>query len=197
MPRSRIERVKSFSSPRVRRTLRGESGRLIEDVIQTDAALNPGNSGGALVDANGHMIGINTVIIGGAQGLCFAVPIDTAKRVIPELMREGYVARGWFGIAGQTQGLSRALARRLKLSAESGVLVVAVSGGGPAEAAGLRGGDVVLTLDGAPSPSVDAIHKLLTRERIGKRITLELLRNGARVQVGLNVQARPEELRSA
>lgn len=181
----------------VRRTLRGESGRLIEDVIQTDAALNPGNSGGALVDANGHMIGINTAIIGGAQGLCFAVPIDTAKRVIPELMREGYVARGWFGIAGQTQGLSRPLARRLKLHAESGVLVVAVSGGGPAEAAGLRVGDVVLTLDGAPTPSVDAIHKLLTRERIGKRITLDLLRNGARMQLGLNVQTRPEELRSA
>ncbi|HRE44892.1 MAG TPA: trypsin-like peptidase domain-containing protein, partial [Terricaulis sp.] len=113
--------------------LRGEGGRLIEDVVQTDAALNPGNSGGALVDSTGAVIGVNTAIIGGAQGICFAVPINTAKRIIPELMREGRVARGWLGIAGQTQGLSRALARRLELTGESGVLIAAVSSGGPAE----------------------------------------------------------------
>jgi S1-C subfamily serine protease len=181
----------------VRRTLRGESGRLIEDVIQTDAALNPGNSGGALVDANGHIIGINTAIIGGAQGLCFAVPIDTAKRVVPELMRDGYVSRGWFGIGGQTQELSRALVRRLDLKVEAGVLVVAVSGGGPAEAAGLRVGDVVLALDGQATPSVDAVHKLLTREKIGQRAALDVLRDGVMVRLGLVVQARPEERRSA
>ncbi len=136
----------------LRRTLRGESGRLIEDVIQTDAALNPGNSGGALVDADGSVIGINTAIIGGAQGICFAVPSNTAKSVIPDLMRSGRVARGWFGIGGQTQELSRALVRRLGLDVESGVLVVAISGGGPADAAGLRVGDVVLKLDGSPDP---------------------------------------------
>jgi S1-C subfamily serine protease len=181
----------------VRRTLRGEAGRLIEDVIQTDAALNPGNSGGALVDANGHIIGINTAIIGGAQGLCFAVPIDTAKRVVPELMRDGYVTRGWFGIAGQTQELSRALMRRLDLKVEAGVLVVAVSHGGPADAAGLRVGDVVLTLDGQPTISVDAVHKLLTREKIGSRVALDVLRDGVVVRLGLLVQARPDERRSA
>lgn len=181
----------------LRRTLRGESGRLIEDVIQTDAALNPGNSGGALVDARGGVVGINTAIIGGAQGLCFAVPINTAKLVIPELMRDGRVARGWFGIAGQTQDLSRALVRRLELDGGSGVLVVAVSSGGPADLAGLRVGDVVLKLDGAATPSVDAVHKLLTRDRIGRTVALDVLRDGVRVKLNLLVTARPEERRSA
>lgn len=176
----------------LRRTLRGESGRLIEDVIQTDAALNPGNSGGALVDAHGTVVGINTAIIGGAQGLCFAVPSNTARLVVPELMRDGRVARGWLGIAGQTQGLSRALVRRLNLSAESGVLVVAVAGGGPGEAAGLVEGDVVLKLDGVPTASVDAIHKVLTRERIGRTVELAVLRNGALTKLKLAVTARPE-----
>jgi S1-C subfamily serine protease len=181
----------------LRRTLRGEAGRLIEDVIQTDAALNPGNSGGALVDANGGVVGINTAIIGGAQGICFAVPINTAKLVIPELMREGRVARGWFGIAGQTQDLSRALVRRLGLDGESGVLVVAITGGGPAEQAGLRLGDVVLKLDGAPTTSVDAVHKLLTRDRIGRKVALDVLRDGVLVKLNLSVTERPDERRSA
>jgi S1-C subfamily serine protease len=176
----------------LRRTLRGESGRLIEDVIQTDAALNPGNSGGALVDAHGAVVGINTAIIGGAQGLCFAVPSSTAKLIIPELMRDGRVARGWLGIGGQTQGLSRALVRRLHLNDEAGVLVVAVAGGGPGEAAGLEEGDVILKLDGEHTPSVDAIHKLLTRERIGRTVELLVLRNGACIKRKLAVTARPE-----
>lgn len=175
----------------LRRTLRGAGGRLIEDVIQTDAALNPGNSGGALVNADGAVVGINTAIIGGAQGLCFAVPANTARMIVPDLMREGRVARGWFGIAGQTQELSRALARRLNLAGESGVLVVALTSGGPAEASGLRLGDVVLTLDGVATPSVDAIHKLLTRERVGRRVTLEVLRNGGVVRSELRIVERP------
>ncbi len=181
----------------LRRTLRGDGGRLIEDVIQTDAALNPGNSGGALVDARGALVGVNTAIIGGAQGICFAVPANTAKFVIPDLMRNGRVARGWFGIAGQTQELSRALVRRLGLDVESGVLVVAVSGGGPAEAAGLRVGDVVLKLEGAATPSVDAVHKLLTRERIGRRVSLDVLRDGALLKLNLAVLERPSDRRSA
>jgi S1-C subfamily serine protease len=181
----------------LRRTLRGESGRLIEDVIQTDAALNPGNSGGALVDGDGAVVGINTAIIGGAQGLCFAVPSNTAKLVIPELMRDGRVARGWFGIAGQTQELSRALARRVGLDVESGVLVVVVSGGGPAEAAGLRVGDVVLKLDGRATSSVDAVHKLLTRDKIGRKVALDVLRDGVVVKLNLQVTERPDERRSA
>jgi S1-C subfamily serine protease len=181
----------------LRRTLRGESGRLIEDVIQTDAALNPGNSGGALVDAHGAVVGINTAIIGGAQGICFAVPSNTARLIVPELMRDGRVARGWFGIAGQTQELSRALVRRLSLDVGSGVLVVAISGGGPADAAGLQVGDVVLKLDGLPTPTVDAIHKLLTRDRIGRKVTLDVLRDGMRVKLNLAVSERPDERRSA
>lgn len=176
----------------LRRTLRGEAGRLIEDVIQTDAALNPGNSGGALVDARGAVVGINTAIIGGAQGICFAVPSNTAKRIIPDLMRDGRVARGWLGIAGQSQDLSRALVRRLELASDGGVLVVAVSVGGPGAAAGLDVGDVILKLDGQPTPSVDAIHKLLSRERIGRRVTLDVLRDGALKTLELAVLARPE-----
>lgn len=178
----------------LRRTLRGDGGRLIEDVIQTDAALNPGNSGGALVDAHGAVVGINTAVIGGAQGLCFAVPSNTAQAVVPELMRNGRVARGWFGIGGQTQELSRALVRRLGLEVASGVLVVAVTSGGPAELAGLRAGDVVLKLDSQPTPSVDAIHKLLGRERIGRRVSLQILRDGAIVRLDLDVTERPEAL---
>ena len=125
------------------------------------------------------------------------MPVNTAKLVIPELMREGRVARGWFGIAGQTQELSRALLRRLGLDAPSGVLVVALTSGGPAENAGLRIGDVVLKLDGVATPSVDAVHKLLTRDRIGRKVSLDVLRDGVIVKLNLLVTERPEERRSA
>ncbi len=175
----------------LRRTLRGEGGRLIEDVIQTDAALNPGNSGGALVDASGRVIGVNTAMIGGAQGLCFAVPINTAKRIIPDLMRDGRVARGWLGIAGQTQGLALALRRRLALTVEAGVLVVQVTPGGPGDAAGLRAGDVIVSVGAAPADGVDAIHRALTRETIGARAPLTVLRDGALIRLDLTVTARP------
>jgi S1-C subfamily serine protease len=146
---------------------------------------------------HGAVVGINTAIIGGAQGLCFAVPSNTARLIVPDLMREGRVARGWFGIAGQTQEFSRALARRLHLDTGSGVLVVAVSRGAPAEAADLRAGDVVLKLDGVATPSVDAIHKLLTRDRIGKRVELLVLRDGETKTLSLLVTERPEEQRIA
>jgi S1-C subfamily serine protease len=181
----------------LRRTLRGEAGRLIEDVIQTDAALNPGNSGGALVDSAGRVIGINTAIIGGAQGICFAVPINTAKNIIPDLMREGRVARGWLGLAGQTQGLSKALVRRLGLEAEAGVLAVQIVPEGPAAQAGLRPGDVILSVEGRSAPSVDAIHKVLGRDTIGRKLALRALRDGAIVELSLTVTARPEERRRA
>jgi S1-C subfamily serine protease len=175
----------------LRRTLRGESGRLIEDVIQTDAALNPGNSGGALVDAHGEVVGVNTAMIGGAQGLCFAVPINTAKSIIPDLMRTGRVARGWLGVAAQTQELSTALVRRLGLEQTSGVLVVELIPGGPGEAAGLRPGDLILTIAGRPATSVDAVHAILRKESLATTAELVLLRDGAITKASLKVVERP------
>lgn len=175
----------------LRRTLKGAGGRMIDDVIQTDAALNPGNSGGALVDAQGHLVGINTAIVGGAQGLCFAVPIDTAKAILPDLMRHGRVRRGWLAIHAQTQGLHPALAKRLELPAPSGVLIVELQRGGPGEAAGLRPGDVILRIDGAPVPSVDAIFRHLDYDRIGETVSIMVLRRGALVELSAEVTARP------
>jgi S1-C subfamily serine protease len=178
----------------LRRTLRGAGGRLIEDVIQTDAALNPGNSGGALCDGKGRVIGINTAIIGGAQGLCFAVPINTAKSIVPDLMRNGRVARGWLGVAGQTQGLSKALARRLSLNEEAGVLVVNVVPDGPGDEAGLEAGDVILTLNDEATASVDAIHRILSREAIGRTLDLSVLRDGQKRALKLRVKERPPKV---
>ncbi len=173
------------------RTLRGVSGRLIEDIIQTDAALNPGNSGGALVDSAGRVIGITTAIVGGAQGLCFAVPIDTAKWVVPELLREGRVVRGYLGFAGQTQAFDRRLGRRLGLELPAGVLVASLAEGGPAAAAGLRPGDLVLAVDGEATPSVDAVHKLLGRQAIGRTLTLRVLRLGKLLELPATVAGQP------
>jgi S1-C subfamily serine protease len=175
----------------LRRTLRAEGGRLIEDVIQTDAALNPGNSGGGLLDGRGRVIGINTAMIGGAQGLCFAVPINTAKRIVPELMRNGRVARGWLGVSAQTQALSKALTRRLGLDQNAGVLIVQVVEDGPGAAAGLLPGDVLLAIDAHPAASADDVHRLLSGEKIGQRIALTILRDGAKMMLELKVTARP------
>ena len=175
----------------LRRTLRGASGRMIVDVIQTDAALNPGNSGGALVDAAGHMVGISTAVAGGTQGICFAVPINTAKAILPDLMRHGEVRRGWLAMHAQTQGLNLALARKLDLKIPSGVLVVELESGGPGDAAGLRPGDVILRIDGEPVPSVDAIFKHLDYDRIGDTVTLTALRRGELVELNMTVSARP------
>src|SRR5690606_110906 len=168
----------------LRRTLRGVGGRLIEDVVQSDAALNPGNSGGALVDSRGRVVGVTTAIIAGAQGICFAVPVNTAKWVVPELLREGRVVRGHLGLAGQTvqlgRGLGRRLGRRLGLvAAPAGVLVVGVAEGGPAARAGLRAGAVLLAIGGEPAPSVDATHKRLDRGAIGRALPVRVLRDGA------------------
>ena len=176
----------------LRRTLRGIGGHLIEDVIQTDAALNPGNSGGALVDSRGRVIGINTAIIAGAQGICFAVPINTAKWVVPELLREGRVIRGYFGLAGQTVQLGRPLGRRLALVVPAGVLVISVTEGGPAASAGVKTGDIILAIDGRATPSVDAIHKLLDRHTIGRALPVRLLRDGAVRDVTATPSARPD-----
>jgi len=161
-----------------RRTLRSLTGRPIEDVIQTDAALNPGNSGGPLVDSRGHVVGVNTAVIAGAQGLCFAVPIDTAKWVVPRLLREGRVARGWVGLSTTTIEVPRKIARPLGLDAGTAVRVLDVVDGGPADRAGIRSGDLIVRLDGQAASSVDLLRRLLAGDTIGRMIDVELLRAG-------------------
>lgn len=162
----------------VRRTLRGVGGRLIEDIIQTDAPLNPGNSGGALVDSRGCVIGINTAIIGGAQGLCFAVPIDAARSIIPDLLRNGRVIRGFLGLAGQTIELDIAVARKFSLSRRGAVLAMVITPGGPTEVAGLESRDIIIRLDGREVASVDDLHKYLDRNSPGKTVELGFIRAG-------------------
>jgi S1-C subfamily serine protease len=163
------------------RSLRAQSGRLIDDVLQTDAALNPGNSGGPLVNSRGEVIGVNTATILPAQGICFAIAIDLARVVASTLMREGRVRRGYLGVAGQNVRLRRPLARQHALVHESGVLVLSAEAGSPAEGVGLREGDVIIALAGEPVAGVDDLHRLLTADRIGLGLPLVLLRNSERM----------------
>ena len=160
------------------RTLRAQSGRLIDDVLQTDAALNPGNSGGPLVDTRGEVIGVNTATILPAQGLCFAIAIDLARFVASTLMHDGRIVRGYLGVAGQNARLRRPLVRRHALAHESGVLVLSVEAGSPAERVGLREGDVIVGFAGEAVAGVDDLHRLLTGGRVGAELPLEILRGG-------------------
>ena len=173
------------------RSLRAQSGRLIDDVMQTDAALNPGNSGGPLVNSRGEVIGVNTATILPAQGLCFAIAIDLAKFVAASLIRDGRIVRGWLGVAGQNARLRRTLVRRHDLARESGVLVLSVEKDSPAEAAGLREGDVLIRFAGEPIASVDDLHRLLTGAGIGHTATLEVLRDSERVLIEIAPSASP------
>jgi S1-C subfamily serine protease len=159
------------------RSLRSRSGRIIENVIQTDAALNPGNSGGPLVDSRGEVIGINTAIIQYAQGICFAIPVNTVKWVITELLREGRVVCGFLGISGQTVPVPVRVVRYHHLSHDAGVQVVDVTPSSPAHQAGLKEGDVIVALGGEPVTSVDDIHRRLNKEAIGQRLDVILLRD--------------------
>jgi len=159
------------------RSLRTESGRLVEDVIQTDAALNPGNSGGALVDSRGQVIGVNTAVIMPAQGICFAIPINTAKHVAALLITTGKVSRGYLGIVGQLQPLHRSWVRAFRLSNETGVLVVSVNPGSPAERAGLRERDILVALGDTPISGVDDIHRFLTENPVHVTYPMTVLRN--------------------
>lgn len=158
------------------RSLRGASGRLIDNVIQTDAALNPGNSGGPLVNTRGEVIGVNTAIIRPAQGICFAIASNTARWVVAWLIKDGRIRRSFIGLAGQNVPLLRKVARHHRLIQETGVLVVGLEPDSPASRAGLTEGDIVLALDDAPTPAVDALHKLLTGDRIGERAIVTFLR---------------------
>ena len=172
------------------RSLRSQSGRLMDDVLQTDAALNPGNSGGPLLDSRGRAIGVNTATIMGAQGLCFAVASNTARFVMGEILRHGRVRRAFLGLAGQTVPLGLGLARRLGRTALTAVSVMEVTAGGPAARAGLRAGDLLLAADGAELAGVDALHRLLTAERVGRSVELRLLRGREVVTVAAVPVAR-------
>jgi S1-C subfamily serine protease len=177
----------------VGRSLRARSGRLIDDVIQTDAALNPGNSGGPLVTPRGEVIGINTAVILGAQGICFAVASNTAGVVLGHLVRHGRVRRAAIGVAGQRVAIPRRIARFHRLAQDFGVLVTGVEAGGPAARAGLAEGDIVVALDGLRIAGVDDLVKHLTDERVGNTLALSLLRRGELVTVSVV----PDERRAA
>jgi S1-C subfamily serine protease len=160
------------------RTMRSQSGRLIDAVIQTDAALNPGNSGGPLVDSRGNVVGINTAIIAGAQGICFAIPVSAAKLVIPQLIADGRVRRAWIGVAGQSIQLSRRRVQVSRLAARGAVLITEVTPRSPAADAGLRPRDIIVALDGEAIGGVDDLQRLLTRERIDHTMSVTILRDG-------------------
>jgi len=157
------------------RSLRSQTGRLIDDVVQTDAALNPGNSGGPLVSSRGEVIGINTAVIAGAQGICFAVASNTASHVVSEIVRHGRVRRAFVGIAGQTVPLPRRLALALGLVQPRGVAIASLEADGPAARAGLQPGNIVITLDGAPVAGADDLVRLLGGDRIGVATTLTVV----------------------
>jgi S1-C subfamily serine protease len=163
------------------RSLRSQSGRLIDNVIQTDAALNPGNSGGPLVTAHGAVIGVNTAIILPAQGLCFAIPINTAQYVVPRLIKDGRIRRGYIGIGGQNVPLPLHAVHVFGLQAESGVLVISIESASPAQRAGLRERDVIVGLDGAPIASIDDLHRSLTAEKIGVPLDLTVVRRSEKI----------------
>ena len=160
------------------RTLRSTTGRLIDDVIQTDAALNPGNSGGPLVDSRGEVVGICTATILPAQNLCFAVGIDTVKPVVTQLLHHGFVRRGFLGISAQNLALHAGSVRRHRLASGGGVLVTSSEPGGAADKAGIRQGDVLVELDGESVGGIDDLHRLLLEERIGTAMPATVLRNG-------------------
>ena len=165
------------------RSLRARSGRLMDDIIQTDAALNPGNSGGPLVTTRGEVIGVNTATILPAQGLCFAIASNTARFVASRLIRDGRIRRSYVGLAGQTVPIPRTLARENQLAVTSGVFIVSVEPNSPAATAGLKDGDVVLAFAGTPVTGVDDLHRLLTEERIGEATTVTILRAARRRQI--------------
>jgi S1-C subfamily serine protease len=174
------------------RSLRARSGRLMDDIIQTDAALNPGNSGGPLVTTRGEVIGVNTATILPAQGLCFAIASNTARFVASRLLRDGRIRRSYIGLGGQTVPIPRAVARENQLAVTSGVFIVSVEPNSPAANAGLKDGDVVLAFAGTPVTGVDDLHRLLTEEKIGVATAVTILRSARR----RNVTVLPAESRS-
>jgi S1-C subfamily serine protease len=158
------------------RSLRSSSGHLIDNVIQTDAALNPGNSGGPLVTSRGDVVGVNTAVILPAQGICFAIAINTANYLAGRLIKDGTIRRGFIGVAGQNVPLHRRIVRAHALPAETGIFVVSVEPDSPAAHAGLRDGDIVVAFDEHSVPTIDALHRILTESRVGVKAELTILR---------------------
>ena len=167
------------------RSLRSRSGRLMDDILQTDAALNPGNSGGPLVNSRGEVIGVNTAVISGAQGLCFAIAANTAQFVVGRLIRDGRIRRSYVGVAGQNTPLARQLVRFYGLNVSSGILVASIEPNSPAAASDLREGDVIIGFAGDDVEGIDQLHRLLGEERIGVRTPLTVIRRTEKVEIGV------------
>ncbi|WP_257168920.1 S1C family serine protease [Bradyrhizobium sp. SRS-191] len=179
------------------RSIRSVSGRMIEDVIQTDAALNPGNSGGALVSSSAEVIGINTAIIQGAQGICFAVASNTAQFVLSEIIRHGYVRRAYIGVSGQTAPVPRRHAVLAGVENKMGALLMQIEPDGPAARAGLLPGDVVIKLDGVDINGVDDLIRVLDRDRIGRTVAMDVLRLGRLRGIDIHPVERKPAVRQA
>lgn len=173
------------------RSLRSQSGRLMDNILQTDAALNPGNSGGPLVDSRGEVIGVNTATILQAQGLCFAIAVDTAKFVAGRLIKDGEIRRGYLGLGGQNLPLPRRVTRHYQLARETAVRIVTVEPDSPASRGGLREGDVLVGIDGHPIGGIDDLHRLLTDQRIGTPVTLDVLRRSERLALTVVPEETP------
>lgn len=167
------------------RSLRSQSGRMIDNVIQTDAALNPGNSGGPLVNSQGEVIGVNTAVILPAQGICFAIGVNTAKFVIGQLINYGKVTRSYIGIGGQNVPLHRRVIRFYNLTNESGILVVSVEPGSPAERAGVQEGDVIIQYEGQNLTEINDLHRLLTDKQVGVKASLTVIRHAEIKTLGI------------
>jgi len=167
------------------RSLRSGTGRLIDNVIQTDAALNPGNSGGPLVNSRGEVIGVNTAVILPAQGICLATAINTAKFVAGQLIKESRVRRSYIGVAGQVVPLHRRLVRHHNLAVETGILVVSTEPGGPSSKAGVQEGDVIVAYDDLSIASIDDLHRLLTDQKVGVRSNLTVIRRNEKLTLSI------------
>jgi S1-C subfamily serine protease len=172
------------------RSMRSQAGRLIDDVIQTDAALNPGNSGGPLVNSRGEVIGVNTAVILPAQGICFAIGANTARLIAGWLITEGRVPRARIGVAGENVPISRRYVRHFALERESGVRAVQVERGGPADKAGLKEGDLIIGLGGDVIAGVDDLHRLLTGHEAVRDTVLKVIRRTERIDLPIRPDAR-------
>jgi S1-C subfamily serine protease len=176
------------------RSFRSSTGRLIDNIIQTDAALNPGNSGGPLVNARGDVIGVNTAIIPAAQGICFAIPSATAQLVASLLIRDGRVRRSYLGVGGQNVPLHRRVVRFFDLPVETGVMVLTIEPGSPAEKAGLKEHDVIVDLHGQPIRTIDDLQRLLTQERVGVTVPMTVIRMTEKLTLDVTpAESKPAE----